>query len=156
MLKSQVNYQLESVIKYPASDGIVNEAKFIALYPPTVRSLKDIAPIKQMFMRVMMNMGSTGLTDAEREAVETARTSSSTKVEVNEAEMFCQAMAASEEDYTLFLNKFQQVLLNTSVAKIDGEQPVTDSFMHQLQLHELEALAGEYLSNFIAPSAMKD
>ena len=157
MVTSQTSFTLTAQIKYPGKDGHVEAARNIVLFAPTVRSMKAVAPIKQMFMQAIISSldALEGLGEiAEKQEIKNT-VEKKEKDKGLDGESICQMLCLSEKiKYDEFLTKFIDILLNPALALIDGEVQLTGSFLDQLPMDELEGLVGEYLANFIAPSAM--
>ena len=174
MVSNQFVVPLVMKINYPsAKDGQAIDARNITLYAPSVRSLRIVAPVKQAFMKAMMsNAGDTQLTEDEKKKVKAARAerkkakkakktpNTVPKKEPEDDAMDAETiltimMASSDIDYADCLACVIEILKAEELALIDGEARVTDSFLDQLPLEELENIAGEYLANFITPSALR-
>jgi predicted glycosyl hydrolase (DUF1957 family) len=128
------------------------------LYEPTARNVRLIGPLKQMFMQALLTAQSQEHTEQQQELIDKARAEraakkeESTEADFTPEEAMMMIASNKEVDYTDFLEKFEKVLKNEGLARIDGESPVTESFLAKLPMRVLEGLAGTYLSNFIAPS----
>ena len=149
MFKQEVIFAIPEgfEITYPTKDGIVDSAKSINLYSPTGRSVKLIAPIKQMFNRAMF-----ALTRIPRDQLEQSANETDASNDTDSGALINLLSMSEEIDYEQFILKFMTLIKDTSIARIDGEMPVTQSFIDKMPFELVEALAGEYLTNFIAPS----
>ncbi len=174
MVLNEFAVPLETKINYPpAKGGPAQDARNITLYAPSVRSLRIVAPVKQAFMKAMMSSaGDNELSEDEKKKVKAARkkrkdskkakktANTVPKNEPGEDAMDAETiltviMASNDIDYADFLESVVEILKTFELARIDGEAQVTDSFLDQLPLEELENIAGEYLANFITPSALR-
>ena len=153
MVKNDFNFKLKSEVKYTGKDGSVLTAGFIRLCAPTVRSLSVVAPIKQTFMRCIMDT-TNGISKEELERISNAPIPDEpvSKKDMEGGMIITMVTANPNISYEKFLTDFIAILKTPSIAQIEGEMPIKDSFLDQLPLSELEGMVGEYIANFIAPS----
>lgn len=161
IINAEIQVKLESEIKYVGKDDAVLPAKYISLRAPTTRSLKYIAPIKQIVTRCLTEQSfAHSAKDIQelRDQQDTVEKDDDDDDDDDfDGSMIIVMIAASKDvDYGKFLDQFITVLKNPDLASIEGEVKLNSSFIDQLSFNELELLAGEYIGNFILPSLQKD
>lgn len=144
--KKFIDFSLTSPIEY-MYNGEVVEGQFITLMPPTSKNITECADLKQAFFRALPK--DTG--DTEEVTEEDKKNSEG---ELNgEAIMGLIAMSNNVDLSKVLLTARE--LFASGIAKIDGETRVNKPMLNNMSLDDLEAMAGEYLVNFILASALK-
>jgi len=138
-----INYELKKPFNY-AYKGDTQEASFISLQPPTMKELTHITPIKQALMAAISQVSDTV-------------DSGNAETPVDDSKPTAAMMMAVLYRWDGDLNKLllhAKELFKSGAGLIDGETKFTMPLIEKMDVKDFEAIVGEYIASFLAPSLM--
>ncbi len=127
-----------------AAKGDTEEASFIYLFPPTVKQIDKMAPLKQAFV--------TAINDLSSDLDSTQEVEAEASGEITGPQIMAMMYRSSCNMASVFLHA--QELFKSGAALVDGEVKLTIPLMEKMSVDDFEKAVGEYLANFTAPSLM--
>jgi len=127
-------------------------ASELHLYAPSERS-RDIAPlIKQMFTQALMS----GRDMASQQNLDEQKRDANPNEEVKmDGEVVITLLYMSKVvDIIKMCDLFRKLILSPNICFLDDKQPITSLLLENLSMEEFDRLMGEYLANFMLPSAL--
>ena len=145
---SEVDYELKVSFKYAHPDG-ESDANLIRMYPPKLKNIKHIAPLKQAFMQAVVEVSRQSNSTSDSSSVDSDKEDTRTGSDV------IAAIEASNVDMGKMLEQFQTLILRSDLFKIDGEVKITDVLLSRISIEDFYEMLGEYMINFIVASLIK-
>lgn len=140
-MSDEVVYELKTPFEY-AYKGEMRHAKFITLIAPTFKQIDSVTPIKQAFMRAIVEISA----DTDVKSVESNSESDQT---VTGAQALQVMYNGSGDMVPVMLHA--ERLFRSGAALIEGETKLTAPLLEKISGLDFERMVGEYIANFIAP-----
>ena len=147
--ETEITYDLKKPFQY-ARGGDFVEASFITLRAPSYPQMAHFVPLKQAFSAAIRDMSR-----GQAEAIEKAQAEpkDEAKTEALDGGTVLSVLYQGEGDvFKAFLHA--QELFRSGAALVDGETKITKPVIEAMDPADFEALVGEYLAAFVAPSLM--
>ncbi len=144
----EIIYNLKTGFEY-AHSGEMRMATFITLKAPTVSNIGFVSKLKQGFMKAVTSQ------QLNTNAEEMSESKDAISTDDFSGEMIMTMLSMSDVDYSQYMQTAKAVFMDTGIALIDGERPLTKSLIIKLSVEDLEDMTGEYLKAFILTSALR-
>ena len=158
--KHSFKYELKYSLRYPGQGkdaGQFAYAKFLEFYAPSRKQAGTAARLQQMYSKPIMEMimkmqserkhDQPKRLDAQSKAIESEDKDDSGFQD--EAYMFFESGCENmDQAYVLF-----QTLMEAGCCKIDGEHPVKNATLDEMDFRDLKKALKEYLGNFLRMEA---
>lgn len=145
MEKDEFDYFLKKPIQY-AFQGQSVSASFIRLSAPTAKDLKHTTILKSAIFEAIKNM--------EGKNTEESNNDSQVSEQDIDGEGIIAFLYMGGVDMSKVIVAAVELFRRKGLALIEGETNLTMPLIEKISHDDIEAMTGEYIANFIAPSAM--
>ncbi len=140
-IPEEITFQLKKHIHY-SYEGEEIFGKFIILYSPTKKQMKECVFLKQAFFRAANSIKSDGTEDKDQTQ------------EIKGQDIISLLYSSDADMHKVLLSGI--ALLKSGAAKIEGVKDMTSPMIEEMGHDDLENIIGEYIANFIVASLMNE
>lgn len=158
-LPKVLEYKLKVPFEY-ASKGTTTKAKSIVVYAPSFALRKEMAALKKVIKESQLEQMELFIKTMTPDEIDKARKADaekkkkSAKQEEDDLKLFFKG-CVQNSDPERFAEAFLSLLTAATgnyTTMVDGQEPLTETLMDYFSIEDYEALAEQYLENFMASS----
>lgn len=150
-MEDHVRYSLERSFDYSFKGESV-EAQFIELNEPTARNLTEVGQLRQSMVLAIRAYQSMASDDVEEQDTSEVDETAQSQDDGISADDVLSILAASPVKLDEIYAHSRVLFLSRGIAKIDGQEKLTQILFDKMSARDVEMMVGTYISAFILAS----